>query len=88
MEAADDKLRNRTYNVAAMSFTPEEIARSIRRHIPNLKLTYQVCPIRQAIGKYTFSTYCNSHKVYCTLKLFSKLISRFLASVVERLWCS
>lgn len=46
-----EKLRLRTYNVAAMSFTPEEIATAIRRHMPNLTLTYNVCPIRQAIGK-------------------------------------
>lgn len=37
----DDQLRLRTYNVHAMSFTPDEIAQAIRRYVPELKVTYK-----------------------------------------------
>ncbi|VDN54589.1 unnamed protein product [Dracunculus medinensis] len=48
--ASPDKLTQRTYNVTGFSFTPEEIAASIRRIIPNFKIEYEVCPIRQKIA--------------------------------------
>jgi len=35
----DVKIRN-SYNLAAMSFNPEEIAASIRKHVPNFEITY------------------------------------------------
>lgn len=50
MEADPDDLKIRTYNIAAMSFTPEEIAAEIRKHIPELKLEYNVDPMRQNIA--------------------------------------
>jgi len=37
----DDKMKLRTYNVQAMSFTPEEIAEEIRKYVPALKVTYK-----------------------------------------------
>lgn len=37
----DEKLKLRTYNVQAMSFTPEEIVEEIRKYVPSLKVTYQ-----------------------------------------------
>lgn len=48
--APDDSLRLRTYNVHAMSFTPDEIAEAIQRYIPELKVTYKP-DSRQQIGK-------------------------------------
>ncbi len=36
----DIKIRN-SYNLAAMSFNPEEIAESIRKHIPEFKIEYE-----------------------------------------------
>lgn len=51
LEAPDKRLKLRTYNVSAMSFTPEEVANEIKRVMPEFKITYKVCPIRQAIGK-------------------------------------
>ncbi|XP_045029638.1 L-threonine 3-dehydrogenase, mitochondrial-like [Daphnia magna] len=40
MALPPEALKRRTYNVAAMSFTPEEIVRSVQRHVPDLKVTY------------------------------------------------
>lgn len=51
MEADPAKLVHRNaFNVTAMSFEPGEIAASIRKHIPNFEMTYNVDPIRQAIA--------------------------------------
>ncbi|MBU9673526.1 L-threonine 3-dehydrogenase [Planococcus sp. CP5-4] len=51
MEADADKLVHRNaFNVTAMSFEPEEIAASIRKHLPDFKLSYDVDPARQAIA--------------------------------------
>lgn len=51
MEADADKLVHRNaFNVTAMSFEPEEIAASIRKHMPDFKLSYDVDPARQAIA--------------------------------------
>ncbi|PSL40564.1 nucleoside-diphosphate-sugar epimerase [Planomicrobium soli] len=51
MEADASRLEHRnSFNVTAMSFEPEEIAASIRKHIPDFKLSYDVDPIRQAIA--------------------------------------
>jgi len=51
MEADPAKLKHRNaFNVTAMSFEPGEIAASIRKHIPDFELTYNVDPVRQAIA--------------------------------------
>ena len=51
MEADPAKLAHRNaFNVAAMSFTPEELAESIRAHIPDFVVDYEVDPVRQAIA--------------------------------------
>lgn len=52
MEADPAKLVHRnSFNVTAMSFEPEEIAASIRKHIPEFQLAYKVDPVRQAIAE-------------------------------------
>lgn len=52
MEADPSKLIHRNaFNVTAMSFDPEEIAASIRKHIPEFELDYDVDPVRQAIAE-------------------------------------
>ena len=38
-DSADIKIRT-AYNLAAISFTPEEIAAEIQKHIPAFKITY------------------------------------------------
>lgn len=51
MEADPEKLEHRNaFNVTAMSFEPEQIAASIRKHIPDFKMEYEVDPGRQAIA--------------------------------------
>src|SRR3954464_2459265 len=50
MEAPSEKIKTRTsYNVAAMSFSPEEIATEIRSHIPEFTISYKA-DYRQAIA--------------------------------------
>uniref|UniRef100_A0A914V5Z5 NAD-dependent epimerase/dehydratase domain-containing protein n=1 Tax=Plectus sambesii TaxID=2011161 RepID=A0A914V5Z5_9BILA len=49
LEAPEEQLTRRTYNVAGMSFTPDEIAAEIRKVIPSFEIEYDVCPIRQRI---------------------------------------
>jgi len=51
MEADGDKLEHRNaFNITAMSFTPEQIAASIRKVMPDFTIDYDVDPARQAIA--------------------------------------
>lgn len=49
---ADPKrlIHRNAYNVTAMSFTPEQLAAEIRRHIPDFKMSYKIDPLRQVIA--------------------------------------
>jgi nucleoside-diphosphate-sugar epimerase len=52
METDPSRLVHRNaFNVTAMQLTPESIAASIRRHIPEFELTFDVDPDRQAIAE-------------------------------------
>jgi len=51
MEADPAALVHRNaFNVAAMSFAPEELAAEIRKHVPEFAIDYEVDPVRQAIA--------------------------------------
>lgn len=51
MEADPSKLIHRNaFNIAAMSFEPDEIAAEIKKHIPSFEMSYDVDPVRQAIA--------------------------------------
>lgn len=51
MEADPSKMKNRnSYNISAMSVTPEDIASSIRKIIPEFELVYHKDEMRQAIA--------------------------------------
>jgi len=54
MALPEEKLVQRTYNVTAMSFTPEEIVQSVRRHVPDLQVSYAP-DSRQQIGNKFFN---------------------------------
>ncbi|KAI3364346.1 hypothetical protein L3Q82_011147 [Scortum barcoo] len=50
MEAPTETLSMRTYNINAMSFTPEELAQELQKQMPELEVTYDVDHVRQAIA--------------------------------------
>ncbi len=51
MEADPARLRHRNaFNVAAMNFTPTELATEIKKHVPGFTIDYDVDPVRQAIA--------------------------------------
>ena len=51
LEADESKLKHRNaFNIAAMSFEPEEIANEIKKHIKGFKMDYDVDPVRQNIA--------------------------------------
>jgi threonine 3-dehydrogenase len=50
LHTPSENLSLRTYNVTGFSFTPEEIAQSIRKRIPSFEIEYNICPIRQKIA--------------------------------------
>ncbi|MCK4485065.1 MAG: L-threonine 3-dehydrogenase, partial [Candidatus Thorarchaeota archaeon] len=41
MEADPGRLVHRSYNITAMSFTPEDIANEIKKHIPEFEIDYE-----------------------------------------------
>jgi nucleoside-diphosphate-sugar epimerase len=51
MEADPNRLVNRNaYNIAAMQFTPEQLADAIKKYIPTFSIDYEVDPLRQRIA--------------------------------------
>ena len=51
MEADPARLVHRNaFNIASMSFEPEQLFAKIREYIPSLKVRYEVDPVRQGIA--------------------------------------
>lgn len=50
LEAPADTLSMRTYNINAMSFTPEELTQEVHKHMPEFEVTYKVDMVRQGIA--------------------------------------
>ncbi|MBZ3869382.1 L-threonine 3-dehydrogenase, mitochondrial [Sciurus carolinensis] len=50
MDAPAESLSMRTYNINAMSFSPEELAREVLKHLPEFQISYSVDPVLQAIA--------------------------------------
>ncbi len=51
MNADPSRLKHRNaFNIASMSFEPEQLFAKIREYIPGLKVRYEVDPVRQAIA--------------------------------------
>ncbi|MEZ5312558.1 MAG: L-threonine 3-dehydrogenase [Thermoanaerobaculia bacterium] len=51
MQADPAKLRHRNaFNIAAINFTPAELANVIREHLPGFRIAYDVDPVRQRIA--------------------------------------
>jgi len=61
MDAPSEKIKVRTsYNLAAMSFTPSQIAAEIQKHFPDFKISYQP-DFRQEIADSWTATIDDSH---------------------------
>lgn len=51
MEAAPARLKHRNaFNIAAMSFDPEEICQAIKKHVPDFEMVYEIDPLKQSIA--------------------------------------
>ena len=51
MEADPSRLKHRNaYNITAASFSPEELAQEIKKHIPEFEMKYDIDPMRQKIA--------------------------------------
>jgi len=50
LEAPDEKLLRRVYNVSGFSFTPEELAASIKKELPHFSMSYMPDPLKQGIA--------------------------------------
>lgn len=51
MEADSARLKHRNaFNIASMSFDPEEISRAIKKYVPDFEMVYEIDPLKQAIA--------------------------------------
>jgi len=51
MTADGKQLKHRNaFNITAMSFTPQQLAAEIQKHIPKFTISYSIDPVRQAIA--------------------------------------
>lgn len=66
LHAPDSQLSLRTYNIAAMSFSPEEVAGEIRKHMPHFDIVYKPDKARQAIGTFRETFLSSRLCLYCS----------------------
>ena len=57
VEQPIENVKQRVYNVQACSFTPGELSDELKKHMPNLKVTYKI-DSRQQIGKFKKVLFC------------------------------
>ena len=50
MQEPNERLKRRVYNINAISFTPNELNHEIIKHMPHLKISYNI-DFRRKIGK-------------------------------------
>lgn len=64
-----DYISNRTYNVAAMSFTPSELFEAVKKRVPELEIEYKPDG-RQKIGKkWEMSALHLLHSTHCSFNV-------------------
>lgn len=51
IDAPEESLKIRTYNISAMSFTPKEISEEVKKIMPEFQMTYKVDSVRQKIAE-------------------------------------
>jgi len=50
LSAPKEKIISKTYNLAAFSFSPKDLAAAIKKHIPKFEITYKPQELRQNIA--------------------------------------
>ncbi|MFL2079672.1 L-threonine 3-dehydrogenase [Marinilactibacillus psychrotolerans] len=86
MEAPVNQLINRNaFNVSAMSVCPEDFEKSIQKHIPEFKMSFEVDPVRQSIAE----SWPNSIDTTCARKEWNfspkYTLERMTADMLEKL---
>lgn len=90
LQADPEKLSVRNaFNVSAMSIDPEMVAESIKKHIPEFELKYDVDPMRQAIAEsWPNSLDCNEAKEQWNFKCeydLDKMTEKMLSGIREKM---
>lgn len=90
LEADPEKLSVRNaFNVSAMSIDPEMVAESIKKHIPEFELKYDVDPMRQAIAEsWPNSLDCDEAKAQWNFKCeydLDKMTEKMLSGIREKM---
>lgn len=90
LEADPEKLSVRNaFNVSAMSIDPEMVAESIKKHIPEFELKYDVDPMRQAIAEsWPNSLDCDEAKEQWNFKCeydLDKMTEKMLSGIREKM---
>ncbi|CAD2070823.1 L-threonine 3-dehydrogenase [Phocicoccus schoeneichii] len=90
LQADPEKLSVRNaFNVSAMSIDPEMVAESIKKHIPEFELKYDVDPMRQAIAEsWPNSLDCDEAKEQWNFKCeydLDKMTEKMLSGIREKM---